>query len=226
MNGEKNYFDKIAEHGQLVVISGPSGVGKRTIIKQYLKEHPNATTCTTVTTREPREGEVEGREHYFLSHMEFERLIRSQEMLEYGYYNRNGYGTPKKAVEDERLQGRNVLLISDVTGAMRIRALCPDATLIFIVPPTWKELEHRIRSRHTDEKKVKDRLDMAQEEICCASQYDYILINDDLDKTVRRLGQIVHGNRYSINSMRTFLESYIESELDAPSGLVEEILSL
>ena len=226
MNGEKSYFDKIAELGQLVVISGPSGVGKRSLIKLYLEQHPNAMTCTSVTTREPREGEEEGREHYFLSHMEFERLIRSQEMLEYGYYNRNGYGTPKKAVEDARAEGRNVLLITDVTGAMRIRALCPDATLIFIVPPTWKDLEERIRAKHIDEKIIKERLDIAQEEICCASQYDYILINDDLDKTARRLGQIVHGNRYSRNSMKAFLESYIESELDTPSGLVEEILSL
>lgn len=225
MNNDKKYFERIAEYGQLVVISGPSGVGKRTIIKEYMEEHPNACTCISVTTRDPRPGEEDGREHYFISHLEFDRMVRSHQLLEYGYYNRNGYGTPRKAVEEARSKGRNVLLITDVTGAMKVRALCPDATLIFLLPPTWEELEERIKSRitHSDQE-LEERLYIAQEEILCAEQYDYILINDTIEKTVRRLGQIIHGNRYSRNSMKPFLESYLESEIQ--SDLADEIRSL
>lgn len=225
MSGGKKYFDRIAERGQLVVISGPSGVGKRTIVNEYLKEHSNACTCISVTTREQRPNEVDGKEHYYISHQEFERMIRSQLLLEYGYYNRNGYGTPRKAVEDARNQGRNVVLITDVTGAMKIRAICPDATLIFLLPPTWDELVERIKNRRTDSEKVmEERLIIAQEEIRCAEQYDYILINDTVDKTVRRLGQIIHGNRYSRTSMKPFMESYLESEIQ--SDLVDMLRSL
>ena len=148
-------------------------------------------------------------------------------MLEYGYYNRNGYGTPRKAVEEARAAGHNVILTVDVSGAMKIRSLCPDATLIFIVPPTWNELEERIRNRNTETKEeLEERLLIAQEEILCAAQYDYILVNDTVEKTVRRLGQIIHGNRYSKNSMKSFLESYIESEVASQSELVKEVLSL
>lgn len=225
MNHNKAYFDKIAEHGQLIVLSGPSGVGKRTVMEQYLKEHPNACTITSVTTRNPRPDEVNGEKHTFVSHWEFECLVRTKRLLEYGYYNRNGYGTPRKDVEEARDNGRNVLLITDVTGAMRIRALCPDATLIFILPPTWDDLVERVKlDKDLSEKEIEERLYIAQEEIQCAEQYDYILINDTVENTVRRLGQIVHGNRYSRTSMKTFMESYLESEIH--SDLVDVIHEL
>lgn len=227
MSAEKKYFDKIAEKGQLIVISGPNGVGKRTVINEYMKEHPNAIKVTSVTTRSPHAHEEDGKDYYFLSHLEFDRMVRSQQMLEFAYYNRNGYGTPRKAVEEAREAGRNVILNVDVTGAMKVRALCPDATLIFIMPPTWDELETRIKNRNTENPDViADRLLIAQEEILCAAQYDYILINDTVEKTVRRLGQIIHGNRYSKNSMKAFLESYIESELMPHSDMADEVLSL
>lgn len=152
-------------------------------------------------------------------------MVRSQQLLEYEYYNRNGYGTPRKAVEEQRKQGKNVIVIADVTGAMRIRARCPEATLIFILSPSWDALEARIRERHVgNDEKIAELLSIAQEEILCAEQYDYILINDSVEKTVRRLGQIIHGNRYSKNSMKTFMQSYIKSEIQ--SDLVDEILSL
>ena len=225
MGKDKEYFEKIAEYGQLIVISGPSGVGKRTIIKENMKQHESAVKCVSVTTRAQKPEEVDGREHYFVSQFEFERMVRSQQLLEYEYYNRNGYGTPRKAVEEQRKQGKNVIVIADVTGAMRIRARCPEATLIFILSPTWEALETRIRERHAgNDEKIEELLSIAQEEILCAEQYDYILINDSVEKTVRRLGQIIHGNRYSKNSMKTFMQSYIKSEIQ--SDLVDEILSL
>lgn len=224
MEERKEYFDKIAERGQLIIISGPSGVGKRTAVKQYLSEHPNAVRCVSMTTREPREGEVEGKDYFFVSHMEFERAARSNQLLEHSFYKRNGYGTPKKTVEDARNAGKNVVLILDIIGAIKIRALCPDATLIFLMPPSWEQLEEQLREKcKGNEEEILEHLDNAREEILCAGQYDYILVDDTVENTVRRLGQIIHGNRYSRNSMKNFLESYIESELKLSAQLEEEI---
>ena len=211
---QKDYLNKVAEYGQLIVISGPSGVGKRTIIKEYVKDHPKAIRCTTVTTRPQRPDEVDGVDYYFVSHEEFDQLIRSHQMLEFGYYRRNGYGTIRNAVEQLRAQGRNVILDIDVIGAMKVRAVCPDATLVFLVPPTWEDLNERIHNnKFISEAEIAERLEIAKEEILCAEQYDYVLINDTVEDTVRRLGQIIHGNRYSRNSMKSFLKSYIESEI-------------
>ena len=222
---QKEYFNKVAEYGQLIVVSGPSGVGKKTIIKEYLKDHPNAVRCTSITTRDQRPDEVDGVDYYFVSHEEFNQLVRSNQMLEYGYYRRNGYGTIRNAVEQLRDQGRNVILDIDVVGAMKVRTICPDATLVFLVPPTWEELENRIHnSKFIPEDEIAERLEIAKEEILCAEQYDYVLINDTVEDTVRRLAQIIHGNRYSRSSMKGFLKSYIESEIN--SELVDMIRSL
>ena len=222
---QNDYLSKVAEYGQLIVVSGPSGVGKKTIIKEYLKDHPNAVRCTSITTRDQRPDEVDGVDYYFVSHEEFDQLVRSNQMLEWGYYRRNGYGTIRNAVEQLREKGRNVILDIDVVGAMKVRTICPDVTLVFLVPPTWEELENRIHnSKFIPEAEIEERLEIAKEEILCAEQYDYILINDTVEDTVRRLAQIIHGNRYSRSSMKSFLKSYIESEIK--SEFVDVVRSL
>lgn len=210
---KKNYFDKIANHGQLIIISGPNGSGKRSIINQYMSEHPNACQCVGVTTRAKRPYETEGKDYFYISQLEFDRLIRSKQMLEYTYYENYAYGIQKQFIVDSRKEGRNVLINMDVNSAMRVRAYFPDATLIFIMPPTWEDLEERLRKLGTDEEVIEEQLEWAREQIACAIQYDYIIVNDTVDKAVSRIAQIIHGNRYSRNSMREFLDDYIESEI-------------
>ncbi len=216
----QDYYDKIAPRGQLIVVSGPSGVGKRTVLRKYMAEHPRACHSVSATTRDPRPNEVDGVDYFFLSFEEFDRQIRTNQMLEYAYYNHHCYGTPKKGVEDARAAGRNVILEIEVNGAMQVKKLCPDATLVFIMPPSWKELERRLRERNTEtEEAIQERLEIAKEEIAMADQYDYIIVNDTVEKAISRFAQIVHGHRYSINCMTEFLKTYIEGEIHAQERL-------
>lgn len=145
---------------------------------------------------------------------EFGTMVRMGEMLEYTYVNGNAYGTTKKSVEEARAKGKNVILDVDTIGAMKIRALCPDATLIYILPPSWDELKSRLSSTgiYTEEE-VNALMEIAEEEISCANSYDYILVNDTISNTLSRFAQIIHSNRYSRNCMKEFLDSYIDGEV-------------
>ena len=211
---KKEYLDKIAEYGQLIVVSGPSGVGNKTVLREYLQDHEQACVSVSVTTRRQRKHEIDGKDYWFVSVPEFERMVRMGEMLEYTYVNGNAYGTTKKSVEEARARGKNVILDVDTIGAMKIRALCPDATLIYILPPSWDELKNRLSSTGIyNKEEVNDLMEIAEEEISCANSYDYILVNDTISNTLSRFAQIIHSNRYSRNCMKEFLDSYIDGEV-------------
>ena len=193
--------------GQLIVVSGPSGVGKGTVLKEYLNSRDGIAYSVSATTRQPRPGEENGIHYYFLSREEFERTAAEGGMLEYASYNGNYYGTPKAPVEQQRNQGNDGVLEIEVQGALQVKKSCPDALLIFVAPPSFEELKNRLTGRQTeDAKTVENRLNIARQELMCAGEYDYIIVNDTVEQAVRRLGQIISANRYNKNNMKEFLD--------------------
>ena len=176
----------------LLVVSGPSGSGKDTVIRRLMEKHENIELSVSATTRAMRPGEQEGVDYYYMSVPAFEKLIEEKRVLEYTRYCGNYYGTPKDQVEQRLEKGITVVLVIEVEGGGNIKKLYPDCTTVFITPPSFDELEHRLRSRATDsEEAIQKRLARAKEEITCADMYDYRLINDDLDTCVEELYQIL-----------------------------------
>ena len=171
--------------GLLVVVSGFSGAGKGTLMKKLISEYDNYALSISATTRAPRAGEQEGREYFFKSRQEFEKLIENNELIEYASFCNNYYGTPYDYVMEQRKKGKNVILEIEVQGALKVKEKYPDALLIFVTPPDAKTLKMRLAGRGTEcEKDIKDRLKQAVRESDCMDRYDYILINDDLDTAV------------------------------------------
>lgn len=182
--------------GLLVVVSGPSGCGKGTVLGQLLKNDPNVFYSVSATTRKPREGEVDGVNYYFLSKEEFKRKIAEDGMLEYASYVGNYYGTPKQAVEEQCAAGHDVLLEIEVQGAMQVREKRPDAVFVFIAPPSMKELERRLVNRQTEsEEVIHSRLKAAETELQFASKYDYIVVNDTVEQAVSDLTAILRAEK-------------------------------
>lgn len=167
--------------GLLIIISGPSGVGKGTIRSFFIKDESLSLAYSiSMTTRSPRDGEVNGKDYIFVSKEEFEQAIARGDLLEWAEFVGNYYGTPLSAVEDLRNQGKNVMLEIEVQGAMQVREKCPDAISIFIIPPNMEELEKRIRGRHSEaEEIVQQRLAKAAGEMKMVKDYKYVVCNDD-----------------------------------------------
>lgn len=178
--------------GRLVVISGPSGCGKDTIMNEIFKMDPNIIPSVSATTRPPRKGEINGINYYFLSTEEFEERIRKNEFLEYVRYGENYYGTLKPQLDEKLKTGKTVVLIIDVRGAVNVRKIYPTAKTIFIMPPTESELEKRLRCRDSDnEDSILRRLEVAKDEIKCVNEYDYAVVNDELEKAVENVYNII-----------------------------------
>ena len=178
--------------GVLFVVSGPSGVGKGTVNKRLFEEFGNAVAFSvSATTRGPREGEVDGREYFFISRQEFESRVANNEFLEHAEYTDNCYGTPRAYVLDLLQKGVSVILEIDVQGARQVKARMPESVSVFILPPSFEELERRLRGRGTESpEKVEKRLAAAKEEMAHAPEYDYQIVNDNLDAAYARLRDV------------------------------------
>ncbi|BAY84859.1 guanylate kinase [Calothrix parasitica NIES-267] len=176
---------KLLSPGKLIVLTGPSGVGKGTLMRLLLSRHPELNYSISATTRPPRPGEVDGKDYYFISRDKFQRLIEKGEFLEWAEFAGNLYGTSRKPVIDLMKSGKSVLLEIELEGARQIRATFPELLSIFILPPTFNELEKRIRGRKKDsEDAISRRLKRAKEEIDSASEFDLQIVNDDLETAI------------------------------------------
>lgn len=179
-------------HGKLVILSGPSGVGKDTVLKHWTEINPNVVKVVSCTTRAPRPGEVDGVDYYFLTSEAFHAKARSGQFLEYKMVHHNWYATPLDQMEALLADGKVAVLKIDVQGALTALKLRPDALSIFLLPPSWEELERRIRDRASDTpEEIAVRLQNAQDEIATADEYAYRVVNDDLDRAVSEIDAIV-----------------------------------
>ncbi|MBH8566132.1 guanylate kinase [Nostoc sp. CENA67] len=174
--------------GRLVVLTGPSGVGKGTLMRSLLQRHPELYYSVSVTTRSPRPGEINGKNYYFISRSKFEQLVAQGEFLEWAEFAGNYYGTPREAVLNQVLSGKLVILEIELEGARQIRASFPGALSIFILPPSFEELEQRIRGRGQDsEEAIVRRLRRAQEEVKAADEFDIKIVNDDFETALKAI---------------------------------------
>ena len=184
----------INQNGKLVLYSGSSGVGKGTILKKLMEMDPNVCLSVSDTTRRPREGEKDGIHYHFVTREAFEQQIAAGGYLEYAEYCRNYYGTPMQALNELLEQGKTVSLEIEGEGALQVMKKYPDILSIFVLPPSFKVLEHRLRERGTeDADTIEKRLEKAKEEIGCRSRYQYNVINDDLDTAVQEVYDIIHA---------------------------------
>ena len=179
--------------GILVVASGFSGAGKGTIMKKLMSEYgENYALSISATTRAPREGEEHGREYFFITTEEFEAMIERDELVEYAKYVSNYYGTPKAYVEEQLAAGKNVILEIEIQGALKIKEKFPETVLMFITAPSADELKNRLTGRGTETQEVIDaRMSRAHEESLGVENYDYLVVNDDLDECVTRVNEII-----------------------------------
>ena len=182
--------------GKLIVVSGPSGVGKDTVVSEYLKLHPEDVLSVSMTSRPKRDYEVEGVNYYFKTKEGFVEEINKGNLLEYAIYNDNYYGTPKSEVLKRLEDGINVILVIEIQGARNIKnMLKDDALLIFVLPPSIEELRERLINRGTESiEQINNRLEIAEKEIRENTFYDYKIINDDLEKAVKELENIIKNN--------------------------------
>ena len=201
---------KQRERGSLIVVSGPSGCGKGTVIQEFLKSHKDAWLSVSCTSRDPRPGDVPNESYYFITREEFEEKIEKGEFLEYAEYNKNYYGTPKEHIEERLAKGIDVILEIEVQGALKVKELVPEAICIFIMPPSMKELKKRLVGRGTESKeKVLGRFKTAYQEINNVTRYNYVVTNDDVENAVAKMSAILLSEKCRVDRIE---EVYLNNE--------------
>lgn len=182
--------------GNIYVVSGPSGVGKGTVVREVVGQNDSIVLSVSATTRKPREGEIDKVHYFFLTKEEFQKIVDEDGFLEHAVYCDNCYGTPKQAVLDKVNEGYDVILEIEVQGGIQIMEKLPEAMGIFILPPSYKVLEKRLRGRNSEtDDVVQKRLDTAREEIKQSYLYDYFVVNDELELAVEKVVKIIESNR-------------------------------
>ena len=193
--------------GKLFVISGPSGVGKSTVVKEVMRRSENLNFSISATTRPQRPGEIDGRNYFFMTRCEFEQMIAEEKLLEYTEYVGNYYGTPESQVDSALAQNSDILLDVEVNGALNVKRRRPDAVLIFMLAPSFSEIEKRLNGRgDTAPELIKKRLDQARWEYTMADQYDYLVVNDNVNKAVEEILSIMTAEKCKTKERVHFLK--------------------
>ena len=191
---------KTNNKGLLIVVSGPSGAGKDTICQKLIKENSNIWMSVSMTTRKPRPLEKDGVDYFFVSSEEFENKINDNTFLEYASYNDNYYGTPKDKVEEKLNEGKDVILVIDINGAINIKKIIPSALFIFIMPPDMETLKNRLIGRKTESKdKVVQRFITAYNEVNNCKKYNYVVVNDKVEDAVNKVKSIIQSEKCRVD---------------------------
>ena len=199
--------------GRLIIISGPSGAGKGTVLSEVFRSNPNLEYSVSATTRAPRPGEKDGVNYFFVTREEFEQMIAEGAFIEYAQYVENYYGTPKAYVEEQLANGKDVLLEIEIQGALQVKKLRPDALLIFITPPSAEILEQRLTGRGTETPEViAMRMNRAVEEAAYMDAYDYIIINDQLEDCIEKTHRLIQS-QHAASSLQSEFICRIQREL-------------
>ncbi len=205
----------MTKQGILIVVSGFSGAGKGTVMKELLKQYDNYALSISATTRNPREGEVDGREYFFKTREEFEKMIAKDELIEYARYVENYYGTPRTYVEQQLAAGKDVILEIEIQGALKVKKKFPETLLLFVTPPNATILKERLIGRGTETMEViESRMKRAAEEALIMPEYDYLIINDDLQTCVEEMHSIIQGEHNRCYRNQSMIEQ-ITNELKA-----------
>ncbi|MCK8818217.1 guanylate kinase [Natroniella sulfidigena] len=194
-------YNRGSQRGNLIVLSGPSAVGKGTVLSFLLEEYDDICYSVSATTREPREGEEDGIDYFFMSTKKFKSLIKKNEFIEWAKVHNNYYGTPKKYVEETLASGRDVILEIDIQGAKQVKDSFAEGIFVFLAPPSLDELESRIYGRGTEsEKAIETRLENASKELKQVEEYDYLIINDQVEKAVKKLKAIIVAEKCKVKN--------------------------
>lgn len=208
----------MSKKGNLVIISGFSGAGKGTVVKGLMARYDCYALSVSATTRAPREGEVNGREYFFKTREEFEKMIRQDALYEYAQYVSNYYGTPKAYVQEQLDAGKDVILEIEVQGALKVKEKNPKALLLFVTPPSAEELKKRLQGRGTEtEEVINERMRRAADESELMERYEYLVINDQLEKCVEEVHQLIQRERFRMDQNQDMVTK-LQNELKAMKG--------